>query len=352
MPGLHHLLARSFKDVIPRFKSMQGYDVPRKAGWDTHGLPVEIQAEKELGLSGKADIEKYGIAEFNAKCRELVWRYKTEFETAITTRLGFWVDLEHPYITYENSYIESLWWIIAQLHKKKLLYQGHKIVPWCTRCGTALSSHELAQGYKEVEDASVYVKFRLTPASAKKLASLFKSKSYVAPTGAMQDNLKQNSIFVLSWTTTPWTLPGNVALAVGEKIEYSVIQSGDQLCVLATERVATLFPDSSKFLVLGSISGKDLVGLNYEPLFAVKSLKSQKSYKIYAADFVTTTDGTGVVHTAVMYGEDDYALGVKIGLPQHHTVNEQGHFIKEVKELSGLYARSNKAAAVIFEHLT
>jgi isoleucyl-tRNA synthetase len=224
MPGIHHQIGRSFKDIIPRFKAMQGFDVPRKAGWDTHGLPVEIQAEKELGFTGKQDIEKYGIAEFNKKCKELVWRYRTEFENA-TDRLGFWVDMKHPYITYENSYIESLWWVIGQMDKKKLLYEGHKIVPWCTRCGTALSSHELAQGYKEVEDTSVYVKFKLTGKSVKKLESHF------APTRASRDNSANTSVFVLSWTTTPWTLPGNVALAVGEKIEYSVIVDDKDMVV-------------------------------------------------------------------------------------------------------------------------
>ncbi len=331
MPGLHHQLARSFKDIIPRFKAMQGYDVPRKAGWDTHGLPVEIQAEKELGLNGKQDIEKYGIAEFNAKCRDLVWRYRTEFEAA-TERLGFWLDLEHPYVTYENNYVESLWWIIGQIDKKKLLYQGHKIVPWCTRCGTSLSSHELAQGYKEVEDTSVYVKFKLKTQNSKLKTKL--------PT------------YILSWTTTPWTLPGNVALAVGEKIEYSLIEVGVENYILAKNRLATVFPDPSVYSLKYTVYGRDLVGLNYQPLFDVKPLKTKKAYKVYAADFVTTTDGTGVVHTAVMYGEDDYRLGIELGLPQHHTVDERGHFTKDVKSLVGMYAKSGKAEAHIIEHLT
>jgi len=376
MPGLHHLLARSFKDIIPRFKAMQGFDVPRKAGWDTHGLPVELQAEKELGFTGKQDIEKYGIAEFNQKCRELVWKYKKEFESTTTDRLGFWLDLEKPYVTYSNDYIESLWWIISQIHKKKLLYQGHKIVPWCTRCGTALSSHELAQGYKEVEDTSVYVKFKLTKESAKKFKQIVSSpKSAKGGSGTKE----YTSTYILSWTTTPWTLPGNVALAVGEKIEYVAIKivkkdeewiasstrndSGDgmdsrlrgndnEIYILAADRLPVLFPDSSKFLVLSSLSGKDLLGLQYEPLFDVKPLKTKKAYKVYPANFVTTTDGTGVVHTAVMYGEDDYQLGTALGLPQHHTVNEQGHFTKEVKVLAGLYARSGKAQEAIIARLT
>jgi isoleucyl-tRNA synthetase len=342
MPGIHHQLARSFKDIVPRFKAMQGFDVPRKGGWDTHGLPVELQAEKELGFAGKQDIEKYGIAEFNKKCKELVWRYRTEFEHA-TNRLGFWLDLENPYVTYENNYIESLWNIVAQVDKRKLLYQGNKIVPWCTRCGTALSSHELAQGYKEVEDTSVYVKFRLRT----------KNKELRTKNPALLSVLSSElPVYILSWTTTPWTLPGNVALAVGEKIEYSVVKVGEEVYIIASERLSAIFPDSSQCSVLSALPGKDLLGLEYEPLFNVKSLKSKKSYKVYGADFVTTTDGTGVVHTAVMYGEDDYKLGAELGLPQHHTVDEQGHFTKEVKELAGMYAKSGKAEKVILDLLT
>lgn len=334
MPGIHHQLARSFKDIVPRFKAMQGFDVPRKAGWDTHGLPVEIQAEKELGFSGKGDIEKYGIAEFNKKCKELVWRYRSEFEHA-TDRLGFWLDMKNPYVTYDNAYIESLWWVIGQMDKKKLLYEGHKIVPWCTRCGTALSSHELAQGYKEVEDTSAFVKFKLK--KGQKIG-----KNFVA----------DDKTYILSWTTTPWTLPGNVALAVGEKIEYSVVRVGEENYILASERLSSVVPDAAVYSLLFTIYGSALLGLQYEPLFDVKPLKGKKSYKVYAADFVTTTDGTGVVHTAVMYGEDDYQLGKAVGLPQYHTVNEQGHFVKEVKELAGMYAKSGKAEAYILEHLT
>lgn len=353
MPGLHHLLARSFKDIIPRFKAMQGFDVPRKAGWDTHGLPVEIQAEKELGFSGKQDIEKYGIAEFNKKCRELVWRYKKEFEQTTTERLGFWLDTEHPYVTYDNSYIESLWWVISKMDKRKLLYQGHKVVPWCTRCGTALSSHELAQGYKEVEDTSVYVKFKV-------------KKGQKVGNWTTTDKT-----YILSWTTTPWTLPGNVALAVGEKIDYVAMEitssldiQGDKgstqirpgIYILAKDTYSNVFPEGSYVAdpdkpFLKEFKGRDLLGLAYEPLFKVKPLTTAKSHRVYTADFVTTTDGTGVVHTAVMYGEDDYALGKKVGLPQHHTVLESGHFTKDVKELAGLYAKSKKTEEKIIESL-
>src|ERR1700722_10928198 len=324
-PGVHHILSRAFKDIIPRFKTMQGFYVPRKGGWDTHGLPVEIQVEKQLGLKSKKDIEAYGIAAFNEKCRESVWEFKSEWER-MTKRMGFWLDVEDPYITYQPEYMETLWWIIAQFSKKKLLYKGHRVVPWCTRCGTALSSHELAQGYKETVDKSVYVKFKLK--AGQKIGN-FKT---------------DDKTYILSWTTTPWTLPGNVALAVGEKIDYSKldINSGEhqgEKYILATERIVDVCKAcaiSMEGLGIGkSFKGKDLIDLEYEPLFEVAPLKSPNSYKIYPADFVTTTDGTGVVHTAVMYGEDDYELGKKVGLPQHHTVDPEGKFTKDVAELAG-----------------
>ena len=196
-PGIHHVLARAFKDLIPRFKTMQGYYVERKAGWDTHGLPVELQVEKLLKISGKPEIEKYGVAEFNEQCKKSVWEYQAEWEK-LTERIGFWLDMEHPYVTYHKDYVESLWWIFKEIYKKGLLYQGHKVVPHCPRCGTPLSSHEVAQGYKEVTEPSVFVKFKITKGN---------------------DKVKEGD-YILSWTTTPWTLPGNVALAVGEKMDY------------------------------------------------------------------------------------------------------------------------------------
>src|SRR5665213_703666 len=194
-PGVHHILSRAFKDIIPRFKTMQGFYVPRKGGWDTHGLPVELQVEKQLGIKSKKEIEAYGIAAFNEKCRESVWEFKAEWER-MTKRMGYWLDLKDPYITYRPEYMETLWWIIAQMWKKKLLYKGHRVVPWCTRCGTSLSSHELAQGYKEVTDRSVFVKFKLK--EGQKIGKF----------------TTDDKTYILSWTTTPWTLPGNVALAV------------------------------------------------------------------------------------------------------------------------------------------
>jgi isoleucyl-tRNA synthetase len=333
-PGVHHILSRAFKDIIPRYKTMQGFYVPRKGGWDTHGLPVEIQVEKQLGLKSKKEIEQYGVAEFNKKCRESVWEFKDEWER-MTKRMGFWLDLKNPYITYEPEYMETLWWIIAQFWRKKFLYKGHRVVPWCPRCGTALSSHELAQGYKEVTDNSVYVKFHLKPGQQ------------------FGTHVTKDAAYVLSWTTTPWTLPGNVALAMGEKISYTALRAGGtrELYIVASDLVKTVFKDQDVEIVHHDISGKDLLGLKYEPLFDVKPLQKEKSYQIYQADFVTTTDGTGVVHTAVMYGEDDYALGKKIGLPEHHTVSEDGKFTKDVPGFEGLYVKSKGTEEKIFEHL-
>lgn len=309
LPHIGHFLTRIYKDLYGRYKTMRGFYVLRKAGWDTHGLPVEIEIEKELGIKNKKDIENYGIAKFNKKAKESVWKYKSEWE-AMSRRMGFWIDLKDPYITYKNSYIETLWNIIKAIWDKKLLYLAHKVVPFCARCGTSLSSHEVAQGYKKVKDKSVYLKF--------KLKSEQKAGDY---------KLNKNT-YVLAWTTTPWTLPGNVALAVGSSIKYQVVGVKDknENYILAEELAPKVFLDA-KYEILNTISGTDLVGLEYEPLFDIKELKSDKSYKIYAADFVSTEDGTGIVHTAVMYGEDDYELGKKEGLPRIHTVDEQGKFI-------------------------
>jgi isoleucyl-tRNA synthetase len=340
-PGFHHILARVFKDVIPRFKSMRGFDVVgRRGGWDTHGLPIEVQTEKSLGFNNKQDIERYGVAEFNRKCKELVWLYKDEWEK-LTERMGFWLDLENPYITYENSYIESVWNILKRVWDEKLLYRGHKVVPWCPRCGTGLSSHELAQGYKETTDTSVYIKFKLKPGQ--------KFGEYAT----------KDAAYILSWTTTPWTLPANVALAVGEKVSYAAlrVQGVKELYILASDLVKTVFKDQEVEIVHEGIKGGDLLGLEYEPLFDVPVLKSKTSYKIYPADFVTTTDGTGVVHTAVMYGEDDYNLGKELGLVQHHTVDEQGKFTKDVKGFEGMPVKSKDGAVEkkttdkVIEHL-
>jgi isoleucyl-tRNA synthetase len=328
-PAIHHILSRVVKDVILRYKTMRGYYVPRRAGWDTHGLPVEMAAEKALGFRSKKDIEKFGVKRFNEEAKKQVWIYKDEWER-LTNRIGYWLDLKNAYETYAPEYIEAIWGTLAQISKRGFLYKGHKVVPWCTRCGTSLSSHELAQGYKEVVDRSVYVKFKLKNPEKIKLS-------------------KQN-VFILSWTTTPWTLPGNVALAIGPKITYRAVERDGEYLIAAVDRLKDLGledvgPHKHEF------SAADLIGLEYEPLFEVAPLVSPLSYKIYPANFVTTTDGTGVVHTAVMYGEEDYELGKKIGLPQHHTVDEEGKFNKDVPVLKGEYAKAKDTEEHIFEHL-
>ncbi|HEY4521578.1 MAG TPA: class I tRNA ligase family protein [Candidatus Paceibacterota bacterium] len=322
-PGVHHVEARSFKDVILRYKTMRGFFVPRVAGWDTHGLPVEVEVEKELGLKTKKDILKYGVAEFNKKCRESVWKYKKLWED-LTDKMGFWIDTQNAYVTYENSYIEKLWGVIKEFAKKKLLYEDYKVLPWCSRCGTALSSQEVAQGYQTVTDKSVYVKFKVK---------------------------NQENTYLLAWTTTPWTLPGNVALAVGKDIRYVKIKPANETYILAKDLLLKILPEFSGSLSL--MNGKELLGLEYEPLFDIPALQNENSHKVYAADFVNTEDGTGIVHTAVMYGEDDYKLGEKIGLPKHHTVDEEGKFTKDLEKfgLSGMFVKANGTAEKIIDYL-
>ncbi len=315
-PGIHHLEARSFKDVIPRYKTMQGFHVPRKAGWDTHGLPVELQVEKALGLNSKKAIEEYGIAKFNDQCKESVWQFLELWEK-FTYRMGYWVDQENPYVTYHNNYIEALWGVVAKANERGHLYKDFKVLPWCTRCGTALSSHELSQpgAYKDVKDLSVYVKFKV---------------------------VVEENTYILAWTTTPWTLPGNVALAVGEEIMYEKIEFEGQNYYVARHRKDFIF-GKGNYKTLEKKEGKDLIGLEYEPVFEdlkthLQSSELQKQefsnhingWKIYGADFVTTEDGTGVVHIAPMYGNDDFELANKYNLPKLHTVDETGNFISGI----------------------
>ncbi|MFH0874204.1 MAG: isoleucine--tRNA ligase [Candidatus Komeilibacteria bacterium] len=325
-PGLHHVLARSFKDLVSRYKTMRGYHVERKAGWDTHGLPVELQVQKELGLVGKPDIEKFGIEKFNQKCRESVWKFKQEWEN-LTKRMGFWLDLEHPYITYESYYIDSIWWILKQIWDQNLIYQGFKVVPHCPSCGTTLSSHEVAQGYKTVTDRSVYLKFKVTA-------------DYKAA---------KKSDYILSWTTTPWTLPGNVALAVGEKINYVRVKVGPDVLILAENLWAKVIDGEAQ--VLTTFPGKDLIGTKYEPLFAGVVDGADKAWEVLPANFVSTEDGTGIVHTAVMYGVDDYELGLQFGLPQQHSVDLAGKFLANVKGFEGLSVKEPKTEEKIIQYL-
>ncbi len=317
-PHIGHFLTRLPKDLYGRYKTMRGFFVLRKAGWDTHGLPVEIEIEKELGFNNKKQIEEYGIAKFNRKARQSVWKYTQEWQE-MTRRMGFWLDLKHPYVTYHTDYIESVWNILRQIWDKGLLFQAHKVVPLCVRCGTPLSAHEVAQGYKKVTDQSVYIKFKLK---------------------------SEPNTFIMAWTTTPWTLPGNVALAIGPDIVYVRVKKNDQIYILARDLVSKVLGDG--YHIQKELLGSELVGLEYEPLFDVPELKSDTSYRIYPADFVSTTDGTGVVHTAVMYGEDDYNLGTKLGLPKIHTVDERGFFIDSLGDgLAGKaivdHGKKNKA---------
>ncbi|HYC34221.1 MAG TPA: class I tRNA ligase family protein, partial [Candidatus Paceibacterota bacterium] len=317
-PGIHHLEARCFKDVIPRYKTMQGYHVGRKGGWDTHGLPVELQVEKELGLKSKKEIEEFGVAEFNKRCKQSVFAYLEDW-SRFTDRMGYWVDQRNAYYTFHNSYIEKLWGVLGKVERDGLLYKDYKVVPWCARCGTGLSSHELAQGYEDVKDLSVYVKFKV------------------------QD---EENMYILAWTTTPWTLPGNVALAVGKDIKYAYVKSGDATYILASDLVPKVFAEMETHIER-EVTGSELVGLKYEPLynFLLDKFKDKdpesfaRAYQIYEADFVTTTDGTGVVHTAVMYGQDDFVLGNKVGLPKFHLVKEDGHFLEDMDFLSNRFVK-------------
>ena len=302
-PALHHLEARVFKDALPRYKTMRGFRVPRKAGWDTHGLPVELQIEKKLGLTSKKDIEAYGIEKFNHECRQSVFEYIGDWEK-FTERIGYWVNFKDAYYTFDNSYIETLWKILKRVEDRKLLYKDYKVLPWCPRCGTALSSHELAQGYQDVKDLSLFVKFKI--------------KNF------------PNAYF-LAWTTTPWTLPGNVALAVGPDIDYVEAKVGKEIYVLAKERLVLL---TEPYEIVAEHKGSEMVGMEYEPLYSFIE-PTDKTFKIYPADFVTTTDGTGIVHTAVMYGQEDFELGTQVGLPKKHLVSADGTFMKGTGWLEG-----------------
>lgn len=343
-PGIHHLEARAFKDVIPRYKTMRGFHVRRKGGWDTHGLPVELQVEKKLGLNSKKAIEEYGIAKFNSECKKSVWEY-LEFWNTFTKRIGYWVDQENPYVTYENNYIESVWNVVGKINEQKLIYKDYKVVPWCSRCGTALSSHELAQGYEDVKDLSLYVKFRVV-SSPDTFPEVLGSSS---PQPDIQEKHTVEETFILAWTTTPWTLPGNVALAVGESIDYIKVKLNNEFLILAEARISLL---GEGFEVIKKFKGSELLGLKYEPLFPYlettisesEKSKLEKAFKVYGADFVTTEDGTGVVHTAVMYGADDFTLGTETGLPKHHLVNLEGKFIPGTDFLSGRFVKEKDEA--------
>ena len=298
-PHIGHALTRVIKDMIPRYRTMKGYKVPRKAGWDTHGLPVEIEVEKELGINGKEQIEKYGVAPFIEKCKESVWKYKSMWEQ-FSNVIGFWADMDDPYVTYHNSYIESEWWALKQIWDKGLLYKGFKVVPYCPRCGTPLSSHEVAQGYKDVKERSAIVRFKK----------------------------KDEDVYFLAWTTTPWTLPSNVALCVNPDEEYSKVKQGDYTYILASALVETVLKED--YTVLENYKGKELEGIEYEPLWGGLNVKG-KAWFVVCDNYVTLTDGTGIVHIAPAFGEDDSRIGRNYNLPFVQLVDAQGNLTKETK---------------------
>jgi isoleucyl-tRNA synthetase len=312
-PGIHHLESRSFKDAIPRYKTMRGYHVRRRAGWDTHGLPVELEVEKQLGFSGKQDIEKYGVALFNKKCRESVLAYIDVWDK-FTKRIGYWVDQNAAYFTFDASFMESVWAVMKRVADDGRLYKDYKVLPWCPVCGTALSSHELAQGYEDVKDLSLTAKFEL---------------------------VGEPNTYFLAWTTTPWTLPGNVALAVGKDITYQQYGNGTEHVVVAAARAEGIIEDGWK--LEKEMLGAELVGKKYKPLYDFlaslanegEKQKFTNAYQVYAADFVTTEDGTGIVHTAVMYGADDFVLGTAVNLPKVHAVAPDGKFVPGTGALAG-----------------
>lgn len=335
-PHIGHVLTRAMKDIIPRYKTMRGYDVLRKAGWDTHGLPVELEVEKELGLDGKEQIEQYGVIPFIQKCKESVWKYKGEWEV-MSDRMGFWADMDNPYITYDNDYIESEWWALKAIYEKGLLYKGHKIVPYCPRCGTALSSHEVAQGYKEVKETSATVRFRVPD--------------------------EENTYF-LAWTTTPWTLPSNVSLCVNPDVTYAYVRvDGKETLIMAKDLIETVL-EGHNTEIIKEVVGRELEYKHYEPLFECtrKAAGGKDAFYVMVDDYVTTTDGTGIVHNAPAFGEDDYRVCKKYDLPFVQMVDSKGEmcggtpwdgvFVKKADPmvLKDLDERGLLFAAPRFEH--
>ena len=327
LPGSHHVLSRVFKDIYPRYKAMSGYQVPRKAGWDCHGLPVELEIERELGISSKEEIEAYGIAEFNARCRESVFRYVEEWNR-LTERIGFWIDLDDPYVTLTDEYIESVWWSLRKIWDDGRLYEGHKVVPYCPRCGTALSSHEVAQGYHDVVDPSVYVRLPVTS---------------VPPADEIPESGLQEGDHLLVWTTTPWTLISHAAVAVGAEIEYVRAQppGSEEVVVVARPLAAPVLGEG--WTELASFPGASLEGTRYEtPFDYVKGADfGPLGHSVLTADFVTTEDGTGLVHTALAFGEDDFRLGEERGMTLQNPVRPDGTYDERVPDFQG---------KLVFEH--
>lgn len=303
-PHIGHVLTRSMKDIIPRYRTMKGYDVLRKAGWDTHGLPVELEVEKSLGLDGKEQIEDYGVLPFIDKCKESVWKYKGEWEQ-MSDAVGYWADMENPYVTYTDDYIESVWWALKTIDEKGLLYKGHKIVPYCPRCGTSLSSHEVAQGYKDVKEVSIFVTFPVIP-----------DEEHFFINGDEE---------LIAWTTTPWTLPSNVGLCVNADEDYCIIANEGRKFILAKALVSSVLGEDAQTEELACFKGSELVGLHYKPLFDFPvNHKGKDAWRVVSDDYVTLTDGAGIVHLAPAFGEDDARVGRKWELPFVQLVNAKG----------------------------
>ena len=304
-PGSHHVLSRVFKDIFPRFHTMRGSFVERRGGWDCHGLPVELEVEKQLGISGKPEIEAYGIAEFNRRCRDSVLTYLEEWER-LTERIGMWIDTDRAYRTMDTPYIESVWWSLAQMAARDLIYESDKVVPYCPRCGTALSSHEVALGYQDVDDPSVYVRFPLRDEPGTSL---------------------------LVWTTTPWTLPANQAAAVNPHVTYAVAELDGERLILAEPLVAKVLGEGAR--IVDRRAASDLVGALYEPAFPYVP----GAHRVVAADYVTTDDGTGIVHIAPAFGEDDMQVGRAEGLDAPNPIDRQGRFTADVPLVRGVFAK-------------
>jgi len=331
-PGSHHVLARVFKDVYPRYRAMCGYRVPRKAGWDCHGLPVEIEVEKQLGISSKQEIEEYGIDKFNERCRASVFEYVEEWNR-LTERIGFWIDLDDPYVTLDDDYIESVWWSLKRLWDKDRLYEGHKVVPYCPRCGTALSSHEVALGYEDVEDPSIYVRFPL-----------------------LGEDGAESGESLLVWTTTPWTLPGNVAVAVAPDVTYVRARLGEETLIVAEPLLEKVLGEGAE--VVGRLPGSGLVGRRYEgPVFELED-EPANAFRVVAGEFVTTEDGTGLVHIAPAFGEDDFEVAAENGIFDRtvagtlfNPVNLEGRFDRRVSGFEGRFVKDPEVTRALIADL-
>jgi isoleucyl-tRNA synthetase len=316
-PGSHHVLSRVFKDIYPRYRTMTGHYVPRKAGWDCHGLPVELEVERELGITSKEEIDAYGIAEFNQRCRESVFRYVEDWNR-LTERIGFWLDLNDPYVTLENDYIESVWWALRRMWDDGRLYEANKVVPYCPRDGTALSSHEVALGYHDVEDPSVYVKLPIREP---------------APSDQIPKSPLEPGDQLLVWTTTPWTLITNAAVAAGTEIEYVRAREGDEVFVLARDRVEHALGEDAE--VIAHFPGEAIAGTAYDPPFDYITDYGPRGHTVLLADFVSTDEGTGLVHTAIAFGEDDFRLGEQYGIKLQNPVDLRGRFDERITDFAG-----------------